>query len=251
MTATLPAHPGPIHQLLNSSIHTVLDRLDIRTNQRILEIGAGAGEITARLAQLVGRYGAVTAVDTETSHLAGTPIIDVQQRDPNRDLLPGQADSYDHIVARWPHGTLRDPADVVEQMIARLRPGGWLVLADITPNAPRVYRSPDDDSLTLITTVMHQVQRAVTGSYSGTWTAAPEALLLQHGLVQHCIHSGTETWTGGGPGCGLLADIVTHLYPRLIGVTHADADRFAGLMADPRVLLGSYERRVIHARERT
>ncbi|RLK09495.1 methyltransferase family protein [Micromonospora sp. M71_S20] len=251
MTTTLPARPGPIHQLLNPSIHTLLDRLDIKTNQRVLEVGAGAGEITARLVQLVGRYGAVTAVDTDTSHLTGTPVVDVQQRDPNRDLLPGQADSYDHIVARWPHGTLRDPADVVEQMITRLRPGGWLVLADITPNAPRVYRSPDDESLTLISTVMGQVQRAVTGWYGGTWTAAPETLLLDHGLAQHCIHAATETWTGGGPGCRLLADIVTHLHPTLTDITQEDADRFVGLMADPRVLLGSYERRVIHARERT
>ncbi|MEU9505378.1 class I SAM-dependent methyltransferase [Micromonospora sp. NPDC048170] len=251
MTATLPAHPGPIHQLLNPSIHNVLDRLDIRTDQRVLEIGAGAGEITARLAQLVGRYGSVTAVDTDTSHLTGTNVIDVQQRDPNRDLLPGQADSYDHIVARWPHGAVRDPADVVEQMITRLRSGGWLVLADITPTPPRVYQAPDDESGTLISTVMHQVHRAVTGSYSGTWTAAPETLLLHHGMVQHCSHSGTETWTGGGPGCGLLAEVVTHLRPSLTDITHADADRFASLMADPRVLLGSYERRVIHARERT
>ena len=81
MTTTLPARSGPIHQLLNPSIHTVVDRLDIRTNQRVLEIGA-SGEITARLAELVGRYGSVTAVDADTSHLTGTAVIDVQQRDP-------------------------------------------------------------------------------------------------------------------------------------------------------------------------
>ncbi|KAB1161399.1 class I SAM-dependent methyltransferase [Micromonospora sp. AMSO12t] len=251
MTTTLPTHPAPIHQLLNPSIHNVLDHLDIKVNQRVLEVGAGTGEITARLAQLVGRYGAVTAVDTDTSHLTGTPVIDVQQLDPNRDLLPGQADSYDHIIARWLHGTLRDPADVVEQMIARLRPGGWLVLADIRRTPPRVYRSPDDESLTLISAVMHEVQCAVTGSYRGTWTTTPETVLLHHGLVQHCIHSGAETWTGGGPECRLLADIVTHLHSTLTDITQEDVDRFASLMADPRVLLGSYEHRVIHARERT
>ncbi|MFG3702291.1 class I SAM-dependent methyltransferase [Micromonospora sp. NPDC047620] len=248
MTITLPAHPGPIHQLLNPSIHTDLDRLDIRTNQRVLEIGAGTGEITARLAQLVGRYGSVTAVDADTSQLTGTAVIDVHQRDPNRDLLPGQADSYDHIVARWPNGTLRDPADVVEQLIARLRPGGWLVLADITPTPPRIYRAPDDETGTLIYTVMQQVHRAITGPDGGTWTADPETLLLSHGMVQHCIHAATETWTGGGPGCRLLADVVAHLRSTL-SITRADADRFGDLMTDPCVLLGSYERRVIHARK--
>ncbi|MEU7171571.1 MULTISPECIES: class I SAM-dependent methyltransferase [Micromonospora] len=250
MTTTLPARSGPIHQLLNPSIHNILDRIDIRTNQRVLEIGAGTGEITDRLAQLVGRYGSVTAVDADTNHLTGTAVIDIQQRDPNRDLLPGQAHSYDHIVARWPHGTLRDPADVIEQMTARLRPGGWLVLADITPTPPRIYRAPDDESGTLIHSVMQQVHHAVTGPHGATWTADPETLLLGHGMVQHCVHTATETWTGGGPGCRLFGDVVTDLRSSL-DMTREDADRFADLMTDPRVLLGSYERRVIHARERT
>ena len=251
MTTTLPAESRPIHQLLNPSIDNVLDRLDIRTNQRVLEIGAGAGEITARLAQLVGRYGSVTAVDADTSHLTGTAVVDVQQRDPNRDLLPGQADRYDHIIARWPHGTLRDPADVIEQMIARLRPGGWLVLADITPTPPRIYRAPDDEAGTLIHTVMQQVHHALTGPHRATWTADPDTVLVSRGMVRQCTHTGTETWTGAGPGCRLLADIVTHLRPSLTDITDTDADRFADLMTDPRVLLRSYEHRVIHARQRT
>ncbi|MFV2102164.1 class I SAM-dependent methyltransferase [Micromonospora sp. LOL_024] len=249
MTAMLPAHSSPTQQLLNPSIRTVLGRLDIRTNQRVLEIGAGAGEITARLAELVGRYGSVTAVDADISRLTGTAVVDVQRRDPNRDLLPGQADRYDHIVARWPHGILRDPADVIEQMIVRLRPGGWLVLADITPTPPRILRAPDEAG-TLIHTVMQQVHHALTGPHGATWTAAPETQLISHGLAEHCIHLGTETWTGGRPGCRLLADIVTHLRPSL-DITDADADRFAHLMTDPAVLVGSYESRVIHAHQRT
>ncbi|QOC94400.1 class I SAM-dependent methyltransferase [Micromonospora craniellae] len=250
MTTTLPTHSSPPQQLLIPCIDTVLDRLDITTNQRVLEIGAGAGEITARLAELVGRYGSVTAVDAETSRLTGTPVVDVQRRDPNRDLLPGQAARYDHIIARWPHGTLHDPADVIEQMIVRLCPGGWLVLADITPTPPRIHRTPDDEAGTLIHAVMQQVHHALTGPHGATWTADPGALLMSHGLAEHCIHTGTETWTGAGPGCRLLADIVTHLRPHL-DITDADADRFAHLMTDPRVLLGRYESRVIHARERT
>ncbi|MFJ6199616.1 class I SAM-dependent methyltransferase [Micromonospora sp. NPDC092111] len=227
----------------------VLDRLEITTNQRVLEIGAGAGDITARLAQLVGWYGSVTVVDADTSHLTPTDVIDVQQRDLNRDLLPGQADSYDHIIARCPHGSLRDPEDLVEQSIARLRPGGWLVLADITPTAPRVYRAPDDEAGALIHTIMQQVHHAIANPDHETSTADPDTLLLSHGLAQHCIHTGTETWTGGGPGCHLLADIVTHLRPTLTSITPADADRFGELMTDPRVLLRFYEHRVIHARQ--
>ncbi|MEU7949792.1 hypothetical protein AB0B62_01275 [Micromonospora chalcea] len=69
MTTTLPAHAGPIHLLLNPSIHTVLDRLDIRTNQRVLDVGASE-ETTTLLARLVGRYGTVTDMPTSRTTTA-------------------------------------------------------------------------------------------------------------------------------------------------------------------------------------
>ncbi|MBQ1022824.1 class I SAM-dependent methyltransferase [Micromonospora sp. C95] len=248
MTPTsLPARLGPTHQLLDSTIRTNLDRLDITPGQAVLEVGAGPGEITAHLATLVGPDGSVTAVDADTSHLAPTHIIDIYRRDPNRDLLPGTTDSYDHIVARW-HGPLRDPVDVVQQMIARLRPGGTLALATITPTPPRIYRAPGAEDADLISDVMHHVRRALVGSDgAGTWTSDIETLLLESGMAGHCVHTGIETWTGGGPGCRLLADIVTHLRPTLTGLTDSDIDRFGTLMADPGVLLASYERQFIHA----
>ncbi|MEU1812766.1 hypothetical protein [Micromonospora aurantiaca (nom. illeg.)] len=162
--------------------------------------------------------------------------------------MPGHAGGYDYILARWPNGPLRDPAEVIEQMITRLALGGWLVLADITPTPPRIYRAPDDESAALIRSVMQQVHQALTGPAGATWTADPEALLVGHRMVQQCTHTATETWTGGGAGCRLLAGIVTHLQPGL-DVSDADADRFADLMTDTRVLLNSYERRTVHARK--
>ncbi|WP_327038053.1 class I SAM-dependent methyltransferase [Micromonospora maris] len=245
-TTPLPAHTVP--PLLDPIFLTDLDRLDIRTNQRILEIGAGTGNITAHLAQLVGRYGSVTAVDADTSRLTPTSVIDLALRDLDREMLPGKLDSYDHIIARWPH-PLRDPIDVVEQMIARLRPGGWLVLADFTPTPPRIHRAPDNEDATLIHAVMQQLHTTITNRDGGTWTADPETLLLNNGMVQYCVHTTTETWTGGGPGGRLVTGVVTHRRPHLTGITDADADRFAALMADPTVLLSSYERRFIHARK--
>lgn len=70
MTATLPIHPWPIH-LLNPSIPTDLDRVDVRPNQRMLEIGTGAGQITVRLAHFTrsteGMGGPAERWGTQTS----------------------------------------------------------------------------------------------------------------------------------------------------------------------------------------
>ncbi|GIJ08455.1 hypothetical protein Van01_16690 [Micromonospora andamanensis] len=236
--------------MLDRGIENHLSRININTNHKVLEIGAGVGTVTARLAGIVGRYGSVSAVDRDVEHLTPTSIIDIHRRDLDRELLPGTAGCYDVVVARWPNGPLRDPADVLEQMIVRLRPGGWLVLADVAASTPPlVYRAPNEEAATLIYTVLRQVHGIIAGRDGETWTADAEALLLDNGVTRQCVHTTAETWTGGGPGCHLLADIVTHLRPTLGGFTDADADRFATLMADPRVLLRSWETRLIHAEQ--
>ncbi|MEU5554234.1 methyltransferase domain-containing protein [Micromonospora sp. NPDC047793] len=252
MTPTpLSARPAPVHRLLDPVILRIVDRIDIRPDQSVLEVGAGPGEITAHLAHLVGDHGIVTAVDTDTSRLTPTNVIDIQQRDLDRDVLPDTYDRYDHVVARRSTKPLRDPVDVLEQMIARLRPGGWLLLADILPSTPRVYRAPDATDDHLIAAVMNRIRHTIAGSdEAGTWTSNTETLLVNRGMTQHCVHIGTETWTGNQPGCRLLADIATHLHPELTTeFTDDDLDRFRALMADPRVLLASYTHRVIHARK--
>ncbi|MGW5557056.1 class I SAM-dependent methyltransferase [Micromonospora sp. NPDC003944] len=245
--------PAPLRELLDPIIRQQLNRLDIQPGQRVLEIGAGGGEVTADLARLVGPRGRVTAVDKDTTYLNPTGVIDVYQRDLNGDDLPGEPDSFDVVVARWLHGELPHPAEALEQMIARLRPGGWLVLADVTDTPPRVFWATDGD-VCLIHTVMRRVYHTIAGlDGAGTWTADTPALLVVKGMPQVCTHASTETWTGGGPGCQLLANVVDDLRPVLTTpeVTDADLDRFVTLMADPNVLLGSYEGRAIHARKAT
>ncbi|KAB1108553.1 methyltransferase domain-containing protein [Micromonospora aurantiaca] len=241
--------PPQLLELLDPTIRHELDRLAIRPGHRILEIGAGTGEITALLTRLVGPSGRVTAVDKDTSYLAPTAVIDVYHRNLDGDELPGEPDTFDLAIARWLHGALPDSTAVIRQMINRLRPDGWLILADVTETPPRVFRAAEDDA-TLIHTVMGRIYRTVAGlDGGGIWTTDTETLLLGGGMSQVCVHTSTETWTGGGPGCQVLADTADQLRHLLTTseLTDAKIDRFITLMADPAVVLSSYERRAIHA----
>ncbi|MET8263159.1 methyltransferase domain-containing protein [Micromonospora arida] len=246
-------HPARLRELLDPTIGHELDKLDIRPGHHVLEIGAGTGAITARLARLVGNYGTVSAVDNDTSCLNPTAVINVYHRDLGRDSLPGEPNRFHLVVARWLHGALPHPVQVLEQMINRLRPGGWLVLADITGTPPRVFRAPGDDAA-LIHAVLRRVYRTIAGpDAAATWTTDNPALLVAMNMAQVCAHTITETWTGNGPGCQLLADVVNQLRPvlRTPEITNTALDRFVTLMSNPGVVLGSYESRAIHARKAT
>jgi ubiquinone/menaquinone biosynthesis C-methylase UbiE len=45
----------------------ILQLLDAQTGDRILDLGCGSGEVTAEIAQLVGREGVVAGVDMSES----------------------------------------------------------------------------------------------------------------------------------------------------------------------------------------
>ncbi|MFY1659405.1 methyltransferase domain-containing protein [Micromonospora sp. WMMD1274] len=262
MTRTQAARSSaPLQELLDPAIRHDLDRIPIQPGQRVLEIGAGTGELTAHLARLVGPNGRVITVDEDTSYLAPTAIIDVYQRDLDGDALPGELDTIDVVIARWLHGPLADPEGVIGQMIGRLRPGGWLILADLPFTPARVFRprcedaaamlQPDGRDADLVQHLVARIYSLINGNGRATWPHDVTALLVANGVNPVCIHRSVETWTGGGPGCRVLADAAEHLRPHLVKpeLSHADLDRFIKLMADPAVVLSSYERRAIHARK--
>ncbi|WP_018588975.1 class I SAM-dependent methyltransferase [Salinispora arenicola] len=248
MTVTLRTRPGLLADLLDPALlrelrsHQLSEHGRIETGATVLEVGAGAGRVTTHLAGLVGHTGTVSAVDRDTNP---TGTIGVSARDLDRQVLPGGEDSYDHVVARWPYGALREPGDVLDQLLLRLRPGGLLVLADMPAKHPEIHAAPDDESAALIRHVTRQVYTAVMGE-DGTWTDALDTIRARRGLAP-CVHRTDETWTGDSPGCRLLADITAHLRAS-IDVTGDDAERFAGLMRDPRVRFDWFVSRIIQAR---
>lgn len=107
----------------------VFDQLDLPDNAAILDLGAGGGSLAAWLAK---RYpdATVTATDIDTRFLNDIPGIEVIAHDVVAHDFP--AASFDVVHARALLCHLTEREDILTRAITWVRPGGWLVIEDVS-----------------------------------------------------------------------------------------------------------------------
>ena len=245
-----PQQLDPLQQVLDPITRHDLAKIPIRPGWRILDVGAGAGSITRHLAGPVGPTGTVIAVDIDTRLLNPTNVIDVYRRDLRDGLdLPVEPGSLNLIHSRCVLEHLTNRTDLLTQMITLLRPGGWLLLGEIVYSRALVHHAPTDDDSDLIHRSIHAIlDTLASGGTDLTWGNLTHAALLNAGMTHVHSYTRADTWTGGGPGCLLLADNARQLHDRLLhtdltdaDLTDADLRRFGELMTDPTVALRGYQ----------
>lgn len=112
-----------------SMMAIMLEQLELRPGQRVLEIGAGPGYNAALMARLVGPTGAVITLDIDedivaaaNAHLAAAGVANARALCTDGALGYPPAAPYDHLiltVSAW---------DIAPAWYAQLKPGGRLVL---------------------------------------------------------------------------------------------------------------------------
>ncbi|MGH9004672.1 MAG: class I SAM-dependent methyltransferase, partial [Acidimicrobiia bacterium] len=120
-----------LEECLDPLTNRSLDAIGVERGWRCLEVGGGGGSVTRMLCSRVGPSGRVTAVDLDTRFLdeIGQDNLDVQRRDVVAEGLPGTG--YDLIHARWVLVHLPTREKLLEEMVAALRPAGWLLVEDL------------------------------------------------------------------------------------------------------------------------
>ena len=125
---------------------TALDRLGLREGWRCVDVGAGGGDVTVALAEIVGQDGRVYAVDVDphardavaTAAAAHAQVVAITQA--GEDLtLP---EPVDLAFCRFLLVHVHDPVVVLRRMGTAVRPGGWVVAQEPITSAGRVGGQP-------------------------------------------------------------------------------------------------------------
>jgi SAM-dependent methyltransferase len=125
---------------------TALDRLGIGAGWRCVDVGAGGGDVSVALAEVVGRSGRVYSVDSDPTArdevaraaAAHSQVLAITQA--GEDLL--LPEPVDLAFCRFLLLHVLQPAVVVERMAGAVRPGGWVVAQEPITSAGRVGGSP-------------------------------------------------------------------------------------------------------------
>src|SRR3954471_23830063 len=128
---------------------TALDRLALAPGWRCADVGAGGGCVPVALAEMVGRDGRVSAVDSDpaardevakAAAAAGqAQVLAVTQA--GEDLM--LPEPLDLAFCRFLLLHVHDPAIVLRRMAAAVRdPGGWVVAQEPITSAGRIAGQP-------------------------------------------------------------------------------------------------------------
>lgn len=108
---------------------TVFADLNLPERPAILDLGAGAGSLAGWLARQYSGA-TVTATDLDTRFLTAVPGIQVLTHNVVTDDFP--AASFDVVHARALLCHLNQREDILTRAMAWVRPGGWLVIEDVS-----------------------------------------------------------------------------------------------------------------------
>lgn len=113
----------------------VLDLLQPRPGEAIVDIGVGPGLLALDLAKMVGEHGRVVGFDTSEpmlrmarTRLAALPQASMEQGD--AVALPFEAASFDAMVSTQVYEYVADMKTALNEVVRILKPGGRTVILD-------------------------------------------------------------------------------------------------------------------------
>ena len=207
-----------------------LEALGVGSGWRCLEVGAGGGSITRWLCSKVGATGRVMAVDLDTRFVADIRAanLDVARLDVTTADLP--QDRYDLVHARLVMSYLPQRDDVLDALVASLKPRGWLLLEE-----------PDEYATVALGSGLHGEMAAKVAAgvsrvgFDPTWARDLPERLHRRGLQDVGAESEVPLIQGGSPTTDFFRLTALQLQELMIeaGATAEQFDEWNRLLDTP------------------
>lgn len=213
--------------------HTVrqLDAIGVGEGWTCLDVGAGGGSVTRLLAERVGDTGSVLATDLDPRLLE--PLVSDRVRVMRHDLLaePLLEDGFDLVHARFLLIHLPSRLDALRRMLAAVRPGGVLAVADVDLTRARLWPPEAAWGRAWSAFLDASVAAGWDPGYGSRLLADVESLGLED---LDATEISTQV-TGGAAHALLVALTLERLRTRTLGAgaTDEDVDTAQRLLADP------------------
>ncbi|TDD90874.1 class I SAM-dependent methyltransferase [Saccharopolyspora karakumensis] len=196
-----------------------------------LDVGTGHGSIARWLAEQVAPSGSVLATDIHPADVEAHPNLTVAVHDITTDPLP--AERFDLIVVRMLLQHLPERNAVLRELVAALKPGGWLQVDDLDTGYEPVLLATD-------AAVYEKFLAAKTGhmrSRGGDpeWGRKAPLAMRAAGLVDVDPRPHIGSRHAGSPELALQYNHTFHLRDGLLaaGMTEAELVRVREVMRDP------------------
>jgi protein-L-isoaspartate O-methyltransferase len=121
--------------LIEPITRRLLAEAGVEAGMRVLDVGTGRGDVALLVAELVGEGGAVvgldrapTAIAVAQERAADLPNVSFCARDPAETTFDSP---FDAVVGRYVLQFQPDPAELLQLVASRLRPGGIVAFHEI------------------------------------------------------------------------------------------------------------------------
>jgi SAM-dependent methyltransferase len=205
----------------------VLSDVGLGPGWSCLEVGAGSGTVARWMAERVSPAGSVLSTDIDLRfHCEPTAGMEVREVDVMSGLLPH--DAFDVVHARALLMHLPDRAAAVDELVATLRPGGWLVIEDSDWRAFEAQPLPEP--LATVADAMNNGLRRRTGWDPNSGGSALR-LFAERGLVDLDVSGETMTLHGGTESTDWWTLGIEQAAPRLIEAGAVSQEQLDGALA--------------------